>query len=208
MNKGIDISAWQGANVDFVRVKQSGIDFVILKAGGSDSKSGNYTDKYFNQNYERAKAAGLNVGAYYFVGASCKSAERGAEDAIKFADIIKGKQFEYPVCMDFEAPSILNKRGNTDAAITFCACMESWGYYVSIYASDISGFKSRLYLDDLKAYDKWVARYGSSPKYVKSYGIWQYSSKGSVPGIKGNVDMDYSYKNYPQIMRSKHLNGF
>ena len=86
--------------------------------------------------------------------------------------------------------------------------MESWGYYVSIYASDISGFKSRLYLDDLKAYDKWVARYGSSPKYVKSYGIWPYSSKGSVPGIKGNVDMDYSNIDFAKLIREKHLNGF
>lgn len=86
--------------------------------------------------------------------------------------------------------------------------MESWGYYVGIYASDISGFKSRLYLDDLKAYDKWVARYGSAPKYVPSYGMWQYSSSGSVPGINGRVDMDYSYNDYPSIMKKKHLNGF
>ena len=207
MTKGIDVSKWQG-NIDFVRVKNSGIDFVIIKAGGSDSLKGNYIDKNFEQNYQRAKQAGLNVGAYYFVGASCKTPERGAQDALKFADMIKGKKFEYPVYIDFEAPNKLNKRGNTDAVITFCACMESWGYYVGIYASDISGFKERLYLNDLKAYDKWVARYGSQPKYVTTYGMWQFSSKGKVAGINGNVDMDYAYKQYPTIMVMKHLNGF
>ena len=85
--------------------------------------------------------------------------------------------------------------------------MESAGYYVGIYASDISGFKDRLYLDQLNRYDKWVARYGSEPKLVKSWGMWQASSKGNVPGIAGHVDLDYSRNDYNAIIRCYHLNG-
>ena len=205
MYKGIDVSRWQGS-IDFNQVKASGIDFVIVKAGGSDS--GFYTDKNFHYNVRSAQAAGLAVGAYYFVGRYCKSAKDGVADAIRFSQIIKDYKFEYPVYIDFEAPNSSNKRGNTEACIGFCQYMESLGYYVGIYASDISGFKDRLNIDRLNAFDKWVARYGSQPKYVKSWGIWQSGSNGIVPGIKGRVDVDQSKNNYPQIMRTHHLNGF
>ena len=120
----------------------------------------------------------------------------------------KGRKFEYPVYIDFEAPGRDNKQGNTDACVAFCEYMESIGYYVGIYASDISGFKDRLYLDQLRSYDKWVARYGSTPKYVNSYGIWQKTSSGVVPGINGRVDLDESKNDYPAIMIKHHLNGF
>ena len=86
--------------------------------------------------------------------------------------------------------------------------MEAMGYYVGIYASDISGFKDRLNINQLNAFDKWVARYGSEPKYVKNYGIWQYSSSGVVDGIKGRVDVNYSKVDYPGIIKTHHLNGF
>ena len=205
MYKGIDVSRWQGS-IDFVKVKASGVDFVIVKAGGSDA--GFYTDKNFHVNVRSAQTAGLAVGAYYFVGKGCKSAKDGIADAIRFSHIIKDYKFEYPIYIDFEAPDASNKQGNTEACIGFCKYMESLGYYVGIYASDISGFKDRLNIDQLNAFDKWVARYGSDPKYVKSWGIWQTGSNGIVPGINGRVDLNQSKNNYPQIMRTHHLNGF
>ena len=205
MIKGIDVSSWQG-NIDFGLVKASGVQFVILKAGGSDA--GCYTDKRFYDNYVKATQAGLYVGAYYFVGKYCKSSTDGMADAIRFADIIKDCILEYPVYIDFEAPDSTNKQGNTDAVNAFCAYMESCGYYAGIYASDISGFKDRLYLDQLNRYDKWVARYGSEPKYVKNFGMWQATSSGTVPGISGRVDMDYSKNDYAGIIKTHHLNGF
>ena len=204
MIKGIDVSSWQG-NIDFNKVKASGIQFVILKAGGSDA--GFYKDKRFYDNYVKATQAGLHVGAYYFVGKNCKSSADGLADAMRFADIIKECVLDYPVYIDFEAPDASNKQGNTDAVNAFCAYMESAGYYVGIYASDISGFKDRLYLDQLNRYDKWVARYGSEPKFVKSWGMWQASSKGNIPGIAGHVDLDYSRNDYNAIIRCYHLNG-
>lgn len=205
MYKGIDVSRWQG-NIDFTKVKASGVQFVIVKAGGSDA--GFYTDKNFHQNVKAAQSAGLAVGTYYFVGPGCKSANDGIADAIRFSHIIRGYNFEYPVFIDFEAPNASNKQGNTEACIGFCRYMESLGYYAGIYASDISGFKDRLNIDQLNAFDKWVARYGSEPKYVKSWGIWQSGSNGIVPGINGRVDLNTSRNNYPQIMRTHHLNGF
>ena len=203
--KGIDVSVHQ-KNINWAQVKASGISFTILKAGGSDA--GFYTDSTFEANYAAAKAAGIPVGAYYFVGPLCISREDGIADAKRFLKMIEGKTFEYPVYIDLEATSPTNKAGATDACIGFCQTMEQAGYYCGIYASDISGFQERLDLSRLTAYDKWVARYGSKPQYVKSYGIWQYSDSGKVAGIGPEVDLDESYIDYPSIIKGKGLNGF
>lgn len=202
---GIDISHWQGI-IDFNKVKKSGVDFIIIKAGGSDK--GFYKDSKFETYYAQAKNLGFKIGSYYFVGKGCISAKDGAADAERFLNIIKGKTFEYPVYIDIETTPKSMKQGATDAVIAFCEVLENAGYYAGIYASDISGFHDALQIERLNAYDKWVARYGASPKYVKSYGVWQYSSKGKIEGITGNVDLDISYLNYENIMKKKHLNGF
>ena len=203
--KGIDVSVHQ-KNINWAQVKASGISFAILKAGGSDE--GFYTDSTFETNYAAAKAAGIPVGAYYFVGPLCISREDGVADAKRFLKMIEGKSFEYPVFIDLEKTSPAYKTGATDACIGFCQTMEQAGYYCGIYASDISGFQERLDLSRLTAYDKWVARYGSKPQYVKSYGIWQYSDSGKVAGIGPEVDLDESYIDYPSIIKGKGLNGF
>lgn len=206
MYKGIDISRWQGA-VDFNRVKAAGMDFCLIKAGGSDA--GFYTDKNFHLNVAGAMEAGLDFGFYYFVGKYCTSSEAGLADAQRFYNIIKGYLPTYPVYIDFEAPNGYNRQGNTNACISFCDYMEKQGYYAGIYASDISGFKDKLYKDQLVRFDKWVAKYSAyEPKMIPSWGIWQYSSKGRVPGIKGNVDLNRSKHNYPNIIKQHHLNGF
>ena len=205
MRKGIDVSRWQG-NIDWNKVKEDGIEFAILKAGGSDD--GFYTDSKFEQYYADAKAVGMPVGAYYFVGPRCVSKEDGIADAKRFLEIIKGKTFEYPVYIDLESTSPSDKAGATQACIGFCETMEAAGYYCGIYASDIGGFVDRLDQSKLKDYDKWVARYGSSPTATPDYGMWQSSSSGCVRGIDGYVDTDECYKDYPTIIKSKGLNGF
>lgn len=207
--RGIDVSKWQG-NIDWNAVKLSGTEFAIIKAGGSDA--GFYTDSCYERNYDGAKAAGVPVGAYYIVGPRCLSAEDGTADAFRFLDMLKGKKFEYPVYLDWELPPAGHRLESTQAANAFCDTLERFGYYVGIYASDVAGFKERLMLKDLSKYDIWVARYGSAPDYVKafraSYGMWQFSSTGSIPGIRGNVDLDIAYYDFPAIMKSKHLNGY
>lgn len=205
MKNGIDVSRHQ-PTIDWNAVKKSGIEFAIIKAGGSDD--GFYEDSTFQRNYAEAKSAGLAVGAYYFVGSKCISREDGIADAKRFLEIIKYKQFEYPVYIDLESTAPAHKTGATDACIGFCQTMEQAGYYCGIYASDVSGFAERLELSRLTAYDKWVARYGSKPQYVKNYGIWQKSSTGKVAGISGNVDLNESYMDYPAIIKGKGLNGF
>lgn len=203
--KGIDVSRWQG-DINWDSVKADGIEFAIIKAGGSDS--GFYKDPKFEQNYNGAKKAGISVGAYYFVGSGCTSAEDGRADADRFVKILDGKTFEMPVYIDIETTPIASKKGATDAVIAFCEFMEAAGYYVGIYASDIAGFKDRLDASRLARFDKWVARYGSEPSYITDYGMWQRSESGKVSGITGKVDLDTAYKDYPTVIKSLGLNGF
>ena len=205
MKKGIDVSKYQG-NIAWKQVKDSGIEFAIIKAGGSDD--GFYTDPTYEANYKNAKAVGMPVGAYYIVGPYCVSKEDGIADAKRFLKMLEGKTFEYPVYIDLETTSPATKTGTTDAVIAFCKTMEAAGYFCGIYASDISGFKDRLELSRLKTRALWVASYGSMPKYVSSYGIWQKSSTGRVPGIVGDVDLDECFVDYPRIIKNAGDNGF
>lgn len=208
MTRGCDISHWNG-KIDFKKLKEN-LDFVIIKAGGSDGKKTKpfYTDVNFYKYYADAKNAGFSVGCYYFVGSKCISKEDGIADAKRFINIIKGLKFEMPVFIDLESTPPAYKNGATQAVIGFCDTMEKAGYYVGVYASDISGFKDRLNLNELENYDKWVARYGSKPQYVKNYGVWQYTSEGQVNGVKTKLDLDIAFKDYAQIMIKTHLNGF
>lgn len=205
MKKGIDISKWQ-ENINWKQVKDSGIEFAIIKAGGSDA--GFYTDPTYEVNYKNAKDVGMPLGAYYIVGSGCVSKEDGIADAKRFLKMLEGKTFEYPVYIDLETTSPATKSGTTDAVLAFCQTMEAAGYFCGIYASDISGFKERLELSRLKTRALWVASYGSMPKYVSSYGIWQKSSTGRVPGIVGDVDLDECFVDYPRIIKNAGDNGF
>lgn len=205
MIKGIDISHWNGS-IDFDKVKASGVEFVIIKAGGSDK--GFYTDPMFITNYNKAKAAGLFVGAYYFAGKNFRGVEAGIADAHRFIAILNGLKFEYPVFLDIEAQENRYKEEITDASVAFCNMLESAGYFVGIYASDISGFKDKLNHDRIASYAHWVARYGKEPEVCKNFGIWQYSSKGRVPGIIGSVDLDLSAVDYAKTITEKGFNGY
>ena len=203
--KGIDISHWQG-QIDFKKVKESGIDFVIIKAGGSDA--GFYKDKMFETNYREAKAANLSIGAYYFVGKKFYGITSGAADAKRFAKILEGKEFDYPVFLDVETTDARYKELATDAAISFCETLEHLGYFVGIYASDISGYKEKLNHDRIMDYTHWVARYGNNPDVCRERDIWQYSSKGSVDGISGSVDLDEAYTDFSKLIKEKGFNGY
>ncbi|MDD6726932.1 MAG: glycoside hydrolase family 25 protein [Lactimicrobium massiliense] len=204
--KGIDVSKWQGS-IDWNAVKAAGIEFAIIKAGGSDN--GFYQDPCFEAYYNGAKAAGLHVGAYYFVGPACTSAADGAADAKRFMAQLAGKQFDFPVYIDFESPTAANPEGNTDACIAFCEMMESVGYYVGIYGSDYAAFMDKLEKKRLLPWTWWVAHYGAEVDYAtENKGIWQYTSDGSVPGISGRVDMDEAYIDYSGTITAGGYNGY
>ena len=189
---GIDVSHWQG-NINYEAVKNSGkVDYVIIKAGGSDG--GFYEDSRFREYLDGFNNAGVPVlGAYYFVGSGFVSTGDGIADADRFCDMLDGTGIPYAI-LDLESTSPDDKDGVTDASIAFMdRCVER-GYKTMIYASDISGFQNRLDLDRLYEYKKWVARYGSEPQYVSDYAMWQYSSTENIEGISDNtVDCNYLY---------------
>lgn len=202
---GIDVSVFQGS-INWGSVKSAGTEFAILRAGGSDD--GFYKDRNFEANYSGCKNSGIPVGAYYVVGPHCISTADGEADAKRFIEILKGKQFEMPVYIDFEVPSAVTKAGNTDAVIGFCQTMEKAGYYAGVYASDYAGFKDRLNKDRIKQFTWWVAHYGDDPDYAIPYDMWQYSSSGSVNGISGRVDHNKCYKDFPTIIKNGGYNGY
>lgn len=204
--KGIDVSAWQGV-IDWQKVKNAGIQFAIIKAGGSDD--GIYTDSKFERNYSECKKYGIPVGAYWFVGENFITKADGEADAERFLKLLNGKQFEYPVFLDLEPPlKPAHRKYNTDAAVAFCEYLEKKGYYVGVYGSTYSTFQSLVDDSRLTSYAHWVAQYASSCTYWDDYGIWQYSSGGYVSGITGSCDMNYCYVDYPARIKAKGMNGF
>lgn len=208
--KGLDISSYQNG-INFNQIKDAGVQFLILRAGFTGWGTGvNYNkDSCFENFYKQAKQVGIPVGAYWYSCANTR--EKGiAEARYMYENCLKGKQFEYPIYIDVEDThhQVNNKGGVTDAIIGFCEYLENLGYYVGIYASDISGFQDKMHLNELNAYDKWVARYGSEPKYVKQYGMWQTTSSGRINGYNGNLDCDIAYKDYSSIIKNIGLNGF
>lgn len=202
--KGIDVSQWQG-NIDFNAVKKSGIDFVIIRAGYGREIS--QKDPYFEQNYKRAKAAGLNVGVYWYSYAvSAEDATREAKMCLK---AIAGKQFEYPIYFDLEEASQFAKgRAFCDNLVkAFCNEIEKAGYFAGLYCST-SYLNNYISKDVRKRYAIWVAQYNSKCTYGGPYGIWQYSGSGKVNGVNSECDMDIGYIDYPTIIKKAGLNGF
>lgn len=201
--KGIDVSVWQGNNIDFSKVKAAGIDFVIIRAGyGNGNK-----DKYFDSNYSKAKAAGLHVGAYWYSYAT--SADGATQEAQSCAKALSGKQLDYPVYFDIEEKSQLSRGKDFCSSLitAFCTELEKLGYYAGFYTS-LSSLNSVVSDSVKKRFTVWVAQWASKCSYSGSYGVWQYSSKGKVSGISGNVDMDYSYIDFPSTIKNGGFNGY
>lgn len=188
---GIDVSRWQGT-IDWAKVKASGIQYAIIKCGGSDD--GMYTDKCFEYNYQNARANGIKVGVYYFVGKNFFTFDDAVAQAKHCLRILDGRELDLPVYVDIEAPPTGRKEELTQAALAFMGTIrDEGGYRYGVYASDIAGFKNRMYYErfllnpDISI---WNACWGARPSYATKYDIWQSSSSGSVPGINGRVDID------------------
>ena len=201
MIKGIDISVYQ-QKVDFEKVKKSGIEFVIIRGAIGTRK-----DTMFESHYSNAKNAGLKVGCYYYTLAKNVAEAKGEADV--FLNCIRGKQFEYPIYFDIEDPSLQNlgKQVLTDIVLTWCGKVQSAGYYVGIYANP-DWFTGKLDLERLKGFDKWLAHWVSVPKWKNEFGgLWQYGLT-QVNGCSGEIDGDYSYRDYEKTIKSLGLNGF
>ncbi len=219
--KGIDISTWQGTlSLDnYKNIVKDDVNFAILRCGFTSygKTKGKKIDNQFENNYMMCKAVDLPVGVYYY---SCATTiEEAKEEALFVLSLIQDKELEYPVYYDIEdnhdvkntnnAPvnqAMIGKNLLTEIIKTFCQIVEEAGYYVGIYAST-NWFNNYMNLSDLSEYDKWVAQWSESKPTI-SCGMWQYSSTGSVSGIKGNVDLNYAFINYENIIKSNGLNNF
>lgn len=199
--KGIDVSQYNGA-IDFNKVKANGIDFVMLRCGTSYDQVYN-KDTQFDKNYKNAKAAGLLVGAYFYTYA--KTVDNAKRDAKWCLQMISGKTFDYPVALDIEdnSQSKLGMTTITNMIVAFCDIIAE-KYIPMVYSMD-SWFGSNIDTTKITKYDVWVANWNEKvPTYYKgTYTMFQYSSVGRVSGISGNVDLDYSYKDYSKVSNNK-----
>ena len=202
--KGIDVSVHNGT-IDWQRVKSSGIQFAILRAGYG--KAASQKDRQFETNYTNAKAAGIPIGAYWYSYAT--TVDEARQEAEVCVSILGNKQFEFPIYFDQEEKKTLDTgKANCSAMIrAFCEVLENEGYWVGLYTS--RSVLSTHIEDDIKTrYAMWVAECGSKLNYSGAVSIWQYSDKGRVDGISGDVDLDEAYVNYTSKVKNAGKNGF
>ena len=196
---GIDVSVWQG-NINWTSVKNSGINFAIIRYGYRGSTAGGiYKDTKFDTNISGAKAAGLKVGMYFFTQAITEA--EAVEEASACIAAAKEYGISYPIFIDTESGGAgaraenLSVAQRTAVCKAFCQTVKNSGYSAGVYASKW-WFGAKLNYSELNGYVIWLAQYASAPSLNGRYDLWQYSSKGSVGGISGNVDMDISYMGY------------
>ena len=193
--KGIDVSSFQG-KPDWTKVKNSGIKFAILRI---HQKSG--IDTSFEHNYKGCKSNGILIGGYkYSYALTPAQAIDEAEDVLS---VLGGRGLDFPVFYDLEwsQQRSFGKQAIENIAVAFLTRIKKAGYKVGIYCN--LDWYNNVLSDALKQYDCWIARYpandnGSVQERLRpSVGVgWQYSSKGKVSGISGNVDMDVFYTDY------------
>ena len=198
----LDVSRWQG-RIDWDAVKRSGkIDGVMIRAMGN--KNGKpYLDPMFEENYTACTSRGISVGGYYYTCAV--TPRQTAEELATLRAALEGKTFQYPLAIDVESAGL---RGLTPAKLSArvveaAAQLEAWGLYAMVYT--YTNFAdTALDMAALAAYDLWIADYrGKRPS--RKHGMWQYTSKGKIPGVSGPVDLSHAYKDYASIISKKGL---
>lgn len=194
---GIDVSKWNGS-IDWNSVKSSGASYAIIRCGYRGSSTGALiTDPKFAANISGANAAGLKVGVYFFTQAV--NEKEAVEEASMVLDLVKKYKISYPIFLDVESSGGradgIDKGTRTAVCKAFCATIQNSGYTAGIYANK-TWLNSKIDAGALGSYKIWLAQYAAAPSYGGRYNLWQYSSKGSVPGIKGNVDLNQSYLGY------------
>ncbi len=194
---GIDVSKHNG-NIDWNAVKNSGVSYVIIRCGYRGYSTGVLVeDPMFRSNIKGAKAAGLKVGAYFF--SQAVNEVEAVEEASMAIDLVKGYGLDYPLFLDVEASGgrgdAIGRDTRTAVCKTFCQTVQNSGISSGIYANK-TWLNEKISTGSLTSYKIWLAQYASAPTYTATrYDLWQYSSKGKVSGIKGDVDLNISYMN-------------
>ena len=207
----IDVSVWQGKikMEGWQAIKGAGYKGVMLRACGNsaDGKPGKaYIDKTFENNYANAKAAGLDIGVYYYTKA-VSEAEADKELAV-LRQALRGKELTMPVAVDMENAvlTMLKPKDLTNLAAYHLEQIEKMGFFAQLYTYTSY---ANVHLDMARLagrWDVWLADYtGKTPNVTFDYNAHQHTSKGSVPGISGNVDLDVTTVNYPRIIKTKGL---
>ena len=205
----IDVSRYQGA-IDWAQVAAAGYKGAMLKTVSTNRKlskrsDGLYIDPTFEANYRNARAAGLDVGVYYYTYATSE-AMADAELAL-VREAVRGKELTMPVCVDVEENQLKQLSTLDLSNLTAYALeqVERMGFYAQLYT--YTGYKYELDMARLSSrWDVWLADYtGKTPNVTFNYNAHQHTSKGAVPGISGNVDLNVTTINYPKIIRKKGL---
>lgn len=191
---GVDVSKWNGS-INWKQVAASGVSFAIIRCGYRGSATGALVqDPTFATNIKGAKAAGLKVGLYFFTQAVNEA--EAVEEASMAVQMAKSYGINMPIYIDTEAAGGradgLSKSNRTACIKAFCKTVGSAGYAPGVYASKC-WYYDNLNAGELSGYNIWVAQYAAACNYSGRYNMWQYTSKGSVPGISGSVDMDIYY---------------
>ena len=205
----IDVSRYQGA-IDWAQVAAAGYKGVMLKTVSTNRKlskraDGLYIDPTFEDNYRNAKAAGLDVGVYYYTYATNKDMVNAELSLLRQA--VYGKELTLPVAVDVEENKLKQLSTLDLSNLTAYALeqVERMGFYAQLYT--YTGYKYELDMARLSSrWDVWLADYtGKTPKVDFKYNAHQHTSKGAVPGISGNVDLNVTTINYPKIISKKGL---
>ncbi len=197
---GIDVSKYQG-EIDWQKVKDAGVQFAFLRAGYRGYETGDLiTDEFFQSYLAGATAVGMPLGVYFF--SQAVNADEAKEEADYIIDMLAGYNIQYPIAFDMEElttspyrTEALTAAEVTDIALAFCARVQERGYKPMIYGN-VSWFLARMEPARLSGIDKWFAQYRPQPYYPYDFTIWQYTHKGSIDGIAGEVDLNISFQDY------------
>lgn len=194
--RGLDVSEYQ-EDIDWAQVRDAGFDFVFIRIGYRGYSVGEiFADDRARENLAGAKAAGLDVGVYFY--AQSITPEEAREEAQWCLDFLAGENLQLPVVYDWEwvdrsaRTGQMDKATLTECAKTFCRTIESGGYAPMLYFNNHVS-RDLLDLEQLAEYPFWLAQYKDRMDYPYQVDVWQYTEEGTVPGIEGDVDIDLMF---------------
>ena len=196
---GVDVSNYQGS-IDWQALKAQGIEFAYLRLGlrGYGEQGTLYTDRSFARYYEGAKAAGIDVGVYFF--SQAVTVREAADEALFALELLDGRALDLPVYYDWEPVSaddsrtaVYDGRYLTAGATAFCNIIERGGYTSGVYLNRQQGYY-RYDLRSLAGRSLWVADYADYPDFYYAYDVWQYEHQAQLDGVNEIIDLNLEFR--------------
>ncbi len=190
---GVDVSAFQ-RDIDWQKVKDSGIRFAMLRLGYRGYESGKLVeDEYIQKNLEKTTEVGMPIGAYFF--SQALTIQEVDEEIDFMLKVLGDYELHMPIVLDWEIPTENARTAKMDARTLtalqeyFCETMVEKGYTPMVYFNWHQS-NTLLYLNELEEYPFWLALYSNRMTYPYHVEMWQYTASGKVPGIPGDVDIN------------------